>query len=137
MKRTVEQNKLLHTLLGQLRYDAEEKAELVRTYTNGRSASSSELTSTEAKLLIGYLRQQADGSIRKMRSKIINIGKNIGLTTQTGDIDWVRLNVFLTKKFQKKLHELTRAELPKAVTAMKAWRDSKLKKELEGLLNVD
>lgn len=127
--RTLQQNERLHALVGQLRLDKEEKAELVKAFTNGRSYSSKDLTFAEADLLIKYLESQVDGSIKKMRSKIINIAKDIGLT-KGGEVDWERLNNFLIKKFKKPLNQLTRDELPNAVTAMEKWRSSNQKKEL-------
>lgn len=138
MKRTLQQNERLHALIFTLRMDREEKAELVKTFTNGRSTSSKDLTFAEANLLIKYLDNQVVESIKKMRSKIINIARDIGLTVGGQQsavdgqplVDWERLNVFLVKKFKKPLHQLTRDELPNAVTAMEKWRDSNLKKEL-------
>lgn len=127
--RTLQQNERLHALLFALRIDKDEKAELVKTFTNGRAVSSKDLSFMEADLLIKYLDSEVVGSIKKMRSKIINIAKDIGLTKGEA-VDWERLNVFLVKKFKKKLHELRRDELPKAVTAMEKWREGNLKKEL-------
>lgn len=127
--RTPAQNERLHALIGQLRFDKEEKAELVKAFTNGRSTSSKDLTFAEADLLIKYLDNQQNGSIKKMRSKIINIAKDIGLV-KGNELDWERLNKFLIDKFKQPLHQIPKDVLPKAVTAMEKWRDGNLKKEL-------
>lgn len=139
MERTPQQNERLHALIFTLRIDKEEKAELVKAFTNGRSYSSKDLTYAEADLLIKYLDNTVVESIKKMRSKIINIAKDIGLVKphpnppQQGgnvEVDWERLNKFLIGKFKQPLHLIPKDVLPKAVTAMEKWRDGNLKKEL-------
>ena len=125
---------MMYALLGQLRYDADEKAALVYSFSGNRTQKSSELTQVEAAALIKHLQGEVQSSIKKMRSKIINIGKDIGLAkaNEVGvlEFDFAALNVFLVKKFKKQLHFLDRAQLRNAVTAMEAWRESNMKKEL-------
>lgn len=123
MKRTQEQNIKFHALINELRFDKEEKREIVLTFSANRVTSSADLTFQEMDLAIKYLESQKENSLKKMRSKIINIGKDIGLM-KDGLFDFKALNVFLNKKFKKHLHELTREELPKAVTSMEAWKRS-------------
>ena len=126
---------MMYALLGQLRYDADEKAALVYSFSGNRTQKSSELTQVEAAALIKHLQGEVQSSIKKMRSKIINIGKDIGLAkaNEVGvlEFDFAALNVFLVKKFKKQLHFLDRAELRNAVTAMEVWRESCMKKELQ------
>lgn len=128
MKHSIEIHRKLFALLGELRYDKEERAELAKTY-GSETGSTSDLNDAQARLMISYLQSVKGDSIKKMRSKIINIAKDIGLT-KNGEIDWQALNNFLNKKFKKPLHQLTRQELPNAVTAMEKWRDTNMKKEL-------
>lgn len=130
-KRTLEQNVRFHALINELRYDCDEKALLVQEFSGQNSTSSKDLEEGEMRRLIDYLEGQKLGSIKKMRSKIINIAKDIGLLLPDGGVSFERLNVFLEGKFKKKLHQLQRDELPKAITAMEAWRATNMKKELQ------
>jgi hypothetical protein len=137
-QRTLEQNTRFHALVFTLRLTQEEKRNLVREHSNLRTDSSKDLTLAEMQLLIRTLETMVERSITKMRSKIINIAKDVGLNKPPllpgegvgGEVDFARLNVFLEKKFKKKLHQLTRDELRDAVTAMEKWRDSNTKKQL-------
>lgn len=137
MERTKAQNARFHLLLGQRKFDAQDKAELVRMVTGGRTGSSAEMTVAEMQLAIERLADAQVGSIKKMRAKIINIARDIfGLAD--GDVwgqgHYDRLNVFLVDKFKVPLHRLPYEQLRNAVTAMEAWRDwARLKAAKEAL----
>lgn len=128
MKRTNAQNSRFHALIAARKFDKEEKAALVLTYTQGRSDSSADMTYQEMNEAIKHLEGLEMASIRKMRAKIINIAKDIFCVADMMQADWDNLNVFLTKKFKGKLNELDYETLRKAVTAMEKWKKSEDKK---------
>ncbi|WP_338875685.1 hypothetical protein WBJ53_08665 [Spirosoma sp. SC4-14] len=128
MKRTTAQNARFHALLTARKFDKEEKAALVLTYTQGRSESSKDMSKEEMAEAIKHLEGLEMASIRKMRAKIINIAKDIFRVADMMQADWDNLNVFLTKKFKGKLNELDYETLRKAVTAMEKWKQSEDKK---------
>ena len=128
MKRTNAQNTRFHALITERKFDKEEKAALVLTYTQGRSDSSADMTYQEMAEAIKHLEGLEMASIRKMRAKIINIAKDIFCVSDMMQTDWDNLNVFLTKKFKGKLNELNYETLRKAVTAMERWKKSEDKK---------
>lgn len=136
MKRTSAQNLIFHALIKDLRIDKEAKMMLVREFSGGREESSANLTLFEMKNLIKALEEQKLGKLKKMRSKIINIAKDIGLTAPqsprggVSEVDWERLNKFLVSKFKKPLSQLNKEELRNACTALERWRDGQMRKEL-------
>lgn len=137
MIRTKDQNAIFHRLLTLRKFDREDKAELVRTITNGRTTSSSQMTVDEMRVAIKRLQDDQDASLKRMRAKIINIAKDIfGL----GNRDWEQkhydaLNAFLIKTFKVPLHRLTYTQTVDAVTAMEKWRESDMKKMLNSILH--
>ncbi|MGA0555804.1 hypothetical protein ACO2Q8_04070 [Larkinella sp. VNQ87] len=132
--RTNAQNARFHVLLTQRKFDREEKAELVKFYTNGRSTSSSEMTIREMQEAIEHLEGLELASIKRMRSKVIHIAKDIFGVTEMHQEDWDNLNTFLLKTFKKKLNELDYRQLQNAVTAIERWRDSETRKMVKRLL---
>lgn len=138
MTRTVQQNSRFHKLLTLRKFDREDKAELVKVVTGGRTASSAQMTAAEMQLAIDRLQDDQDGSVKRMRAKIIHIARDIfGMSDREvwEQVHYDRLNTFLLKKFHCQLHKLRYEQLVDAVTAMEKWRDSELKKMLNGLLN--
>lgn len=73
MNRTPQQNIRFHTLIRLRRLDKEDKAELVKACTDGRTISSSEMSINEMAKAIEILDDEQTGSIKKMRAKIINV----------------------------------------------------------------
>lgn len=138
MIRTNEQNSIFHKLLALRKFDKEDKAELVKVITGGRSSSSADMTVQEMALAISRLQDDQDASMKRMRAKIINIARDI-FDLKKGDV-WTqdhynRLNVFLKKKFKAELSRLDHEQLRNAVTAIEAWHTSEMKKIVNNLLN--
>jgi hypothetical protein len=120
MKRTLEQNNKLHTLLAKTDQQ-KNKASLVFAFTEGRTESSSEMSIGECNSLIAWLQNLDKPRVDpadKMRKKILSICHDMNWELVSGKIDWDRLNNWL-KKFgylHKGLNEYTMQELPKLVT---------------------
>ena len=137
--RTREQNARFHALLTLRKFDKEDKAELVKVITNGRTDSSADMTYDEMALAIERLDSEQLSSVKRMRAKIIQIARDIfGLkpTDQWGQVHYDNLNTFLLKKFGTRLHKLNYQQLIDAVTAMEAWRDYETKKLVKQALNA-
>lgn len=129
--RTLLQNSRLHLLITQLGISKEQKADMIRNVTKGRTASSAELHKLEAdeliiwlsglakaKLQAKYNNQKIDSPADRMRRKILSICHELNWQDTNGKVDWVRLNNFLLKYgyLSKTLNKYTEAELPKLVT---------------------
>lgn len=138
MIRTNEQNALFHRLIAQRKLDREDKAEFVKLLTNNRTATSKEMTVDEMKLGIERLQDASESSIKKMRAKIYKIARDI-FGIADGDkfeqTHYDAVDKFMVDKFKAKLHRLPYETLPKAVTAMEAWREWRRKKDIENVLN--
>lgn len=135
MKRTLQQNAQLHTLLTRLDLQ-EEKADLVYQHTQGRTTRSSEMLYNECASLIGYLNNMVSRKQRsrfdyndpanRMRRKILSICHEMGWETDSGKIDWPRLNAWLLKYgyLHKGLNDYTAKELPRLVTQFENYLKS-------------
>ena len=125
--RTLQQNSRFHALVGHRKLDKEEKKALCLDVSNGRTDSSSDLTFEEMNQAIKMLDSEVEGSVKKMRTKILNIARDIfGLAPSE---DWTQqhydsLNSFLVSKFKDPLHKLDYRRLVDAVTAVEKWRDT-------------
>jgi len=114
-------NKQLHGLLTQCGLN-EQKAELINSYTGGRSESSKDLNDGEAKQLIYYLSTKANKhgeAANKMRRRIISMAHEMHWHIEgTQKINMERVNGWCTVYgFGKKpLNNYDYNELPKLVT---------------------
>lgn len=122
MIRTLEQNAVLHKLLGELGIEPELKSELVFQYTNGRTERSSQMNVEECQALINHLnhikKEVRPDKEDKMRKKILSICHEMNWKTPQGKIDWDRLNNWMLKYgyLKKRLNEYSFTELPTLVT---------------------
>jgi hypothetical protein len=102
-----------------------QKADLVTSFTKGRSESSKELTNDEAKEMITYLTSITDASdaaSQKMRRRIISMAHEMHWHLPgTQAINMQRLNEWCENFSydKKKLNAYTYNELPKLVTQFK------------------
>jgi hypothetical protein len=125
MVRTLHQNKVLHSLISELKL-TDDKADLVYEATKGRTTSSALLSEGECKHLIEWLntkktqaRINQDDVSNTMRRKILSICHEMQWhDAETNEIDWGGLNNWLLKYgyLHKLLHEYTAQELPKLIT---------------------
>lgn len=129
--RTPAQNKRIHQLIGQLNISAEIKAEMVFSFTENRTGSTSEMSYDEAKYFISYLEQEAkkrelkeNSPENRMRKKVLAICHNLGwyqrneggklvLKNSKPQLDWRRIDGFCIERgpYKKKLQEHTYQEL--------------------------
>lgn len=115
------QNKLLHGLLNKTGL-MQSKASIILGITNGRTESSKDLSFDEARLMINYLKMQADKDAlrsNKMRNKIISMAHEMHWhLSGTQAIDMLRLNTWCERfgYLHKKLNDYSYIELPKLVT---------------------
>lgn len=83
--RTLMQHKMMFALFGELKMDEDSRKDVIRSFSNGRTESSSELYSGEAYNLIECLKKQAGNTTDtrdKQRKAIIAIFKRKGKTVQ-------------------------------------------------------
>lgn len=119
--RTLEQNTRLHKLVAMLKIDADHKAELVDTVSQGRVSSSKDLSMQECELLIRHLQQivnEGDPAPSRMRRKIMSMCHVLGWTDSQGKVDYKRLSGWLNKYgyLHKPLNDYSIKELPALVT---------------------
>ena len=128
-----QQNKMLHALLAHANL-TDQKANLVMSFTSGRTDKSSEMNAIEAKEMIAYLRQQIpdiksnplEAKADKMRKKILSMARELGWTVlMTNDegikqlkADMLRINAWCAKYgyLHKPLNNYTFEELPKLIS---------------------
>lgn len=133
MLRTLEQNKRLHTLLGKLGVEKEQKEELVFGFSGERTISSAELTMQECYSLCNHLQGMiyaSDDRADVMRKKVLSICHEMKWKLESGKIDWEHLNDWLMKYgyLHKSLNEYKEKELPKLVTQFENLLRDYLKK---------
>lgn len=130
MKRTLEQNKRLHTLLTSTGL-SDDKRDLVSAYSTGRTTSSAELTEDECRQLILHLEAIEKEQLKfrqpvapvvdeadKMRKKIIAKAHEMRWEVAGGKADMARINNWCRTKGYglKPLNAYTLAELPRLVS---------------------
>lgn len=124
MLRNKEQNKQLYALLNKLGIDTETRHEIVYTYTQGRTSSSSEMSVTECQAMINDLRQRSpnDTAADQMRKKIISLFIKQGYTLPNGKADMDAINVWSNKygHQHKNLNNYKYNELPILVSQAEA-----------------
>jgi len=69
MKRTAQQNRILHSLLSELSISNENKENMVFSYTGGRTEHSSEMTQAECQAMINELERMA-GKAKERQNKL-------------------------------------------------------------------
>ncbi len=146
MKRTLTQNKHLHKLLNQLNIDKETKASMVEQYTNGRTASSSEMNKNECQNLINalenqkkstkvYVQYQRQHNTFKhgLRRKIFSLMYELDFinSSNTNERKHYVINSWIKKKMNlnKKLNYLTVEELNKLIKQLRTVRRIKEERE--------
>lgn len=126
-------NKRLHALLHMLNL-MEQKADLVRQYTNGRTLSTREMDNVEALALIHALEGDREQRSKAMRGKIIHYLCLLGMTLEDGSPNYDRINGWVQNRTgsrnprKKKLLYLTPAELLAVLTQVEAWYKKELVK---------
>lgn len=114
----------INTIISKSNIDKETKKVIVSGFTNGRSASSADLTQDEAAALIGHLKkpESAGPDKSKMIGKIFYYAHEMGWTKKNskGKIvaDGKRVDDFILQRghIKKKLNEYTYKELTTLVT---------------------
>ncbi len=91
---TTSQNKRLHQLLSMLELK-EMKVTLVSQFTNGRTASSTEMTNVEAQALISSLEAEVKQKCGPMRGKIIHYLCLLGYVNGDAKPDYLRINNYI------------------------------------------
>lgn len=137
MQRLKSQNERFHGLIGKLKFDRDEKKELVREVSAGRATSSKDLTAHEMQRAIDMLSGQFDSRIARMQAKARAIAQDLGiLKTVAGKVDYSALNTFILKTCKKpNLFKLEHDELVVCITALERWRESRTKRMVKEALN--
>lgn len=142
MKRsTISQIAAIHTLLSKQGLK-DDKANIVQSFTAGRTTSTKEMSMDEAAALIGHLKSmdpQDKGSDR-MRNKILSMAHEMGWTLPVaGDplpvkpkVDMDHVNAWCKSHgyLKKKLDDYTYTELPKLVSQFEEVYRSFITKKL-------
>lgn len=123
---------LVHTLLSTNGIkDKDDKADIIRSFTAGRTSSSREMTHVEATALINHLKSldPAERSADRMRKKIISMAHQMQWNSN-GKLDMARINNWCVKfgYLKKKLDAYKYAELPKLVSQFESVYKDCLKK---------
>lgn len=129
--RTQEQNKRFHQLVSQHKIDAETKLEIVKTASDGRCESSSDLSRIEMAKAIKVLEGRSEDQLKRMRAKALNLARSLGLVSgEKPNIDFSKLNIWIAKYYHKAyFYEVTDTEtLSKVITGLENWRNSLNKK---------
>lgn len=132
MQRTSQQNKILHTLLSQLKIDKETKSILVHQFTRERTTYSNEMDMYECQNLINHLRTMLhqkpmqvptkdhlhDEQMDKQRKRLIAKFREMGYNTADNRADMQRINETLTKHWHKTINEFDKPELQKVIAVI-------------------
>lgn len=133
MQRLKSQNERFHGLIGKMKFDRDEKKELVREVSAGRCTSSKDLTAHEMQRAIDILSGKFDSRIAKMQAKARYIAIDLGIVKGN---DYTGLNTFIQAKFKvKSLFQLEYDALRDCITALEKWRDGKTKNMVKNCLN--
>lgn len=122
--RTTEQSNRLHGLLSVLHIDTEQKAWLVEEFTEGRSSSTKDMSTTECQALIDHLAKVAVDTnadrANVMRRKAFAIAHELGWETSDGKVDRNRFDHWMLKYsyLHKGINQYTHNELPKLLTQL-------------------
>lgn len=129
--RDTKQNRLLYMLINQLNIDESTKMDMVSRYTNGRTASSSQMYWHECQNMIGFLKRQgpdSTSSANTMRRKILYYFHQLGWEQENGKVNmedvekWMHAKSYLNKSMNK----YTPAQLPKLVSQVYSMYKSHL-----------
>lgn len=124
MNRTTAQSNRLHGLIGMLGIDPEQKAYLVEQFTEGRSSSSRDMSTTECQALIDHLAKVATDTnadrANVMRRKAFAIAHELGWEDETGNVDRARFDAWMLKYsyLHKAINQYSLNELPKLLSQM-------------------
>lgn len=114
--------KALHSLFGEMNIkDKEDKDDIIKDFTGGRTTSSRELTESEAVNLLAHLKKLGGTANRsdKMKKKIIRLAHEMNWKKEgSAKIDMKRINDWCIRSgyLHKKLDDYKYSELPKLVT---------------------
>lgn len=135
MKRTDAQNKRFHTLLSTLGYGADEKEGVVLKFSDGRVCSSADMTAFEMAKAIKHLEDILNDSMNRMRTKAVNIAREIGVIKQKAGLwDYAPLNQWIEKHYGvRTIFLLNYDELAKAVTGLEQWQAYEKRKKVKQL----
>jgi len=129
-KRTKQQNRDLYFYLNRLSWQLY-KADLVSSYTGGRTEHSSQMTFQECKSLIDYLKRMYNDKRQKQRNTVIHYLALLGYTDYNGHPDYARIDGFIQRignrnPRRKILNYLDYEELNKVVSQVKAMYNKEL-----------
>lgn len=131
MLRNKKQNNQMWAMASELKMDKEIISDLAYQFSNSRTTSSRELTTSEFQSLLNHLTaikagytnkqvkptEQTQSIDNKMRRKILSICHEMNWK-ENNQLDWKRINAFILKSgyLHKALNSYTEAELPTLVT---------------------
>lgn len=118
--RTKAQNSRLHQLLSALGIDSDGKAELVLTYTQGRTGRSSEMLAWECENLNNALQQMVNDQLQPMRRKALSLAHQLGWEHADGRVNMARVDGFCRSRSASKrpLNRMNKDDLRKLVTQL-------------------
>ncbi|MFC0182551.1 hypothetical protein [Pseudarcicella hirudinis] len=125
-KRTSEQNKAFHLLVKERKFDKSKVEKMVLHYSGGVTEHSSELTESQMAALIAELQDGIQKSLNRMRTKINQIARGMGLIQGN---DFSRLNKFVQKTFKvETIFKLPADDLRNCITALERWKQQAAKR---------
>jgi hypothetical protein len=119
---TTFQSRAIHTMLTRLAW-MDEKAALVRSFSNGRTASSKELAFYEAAGLEKHLREEVkklEASLTPQRKKVYWLIGQLGWRDASGGLDFGLLDAFIMAKgvVKRPLRQMTGPELTQTINQL-------------------
>ena len=133
MHRTLEQNKILHKLIGELRIDTEMKANLIYQFTDGRESSSAEMSVDECGSLISYLqgifnqgKNRENTIINKLRWRFFYTLRDKGYLPDLKNDDAMdSLDAMTLKIWHKSASQMNAKDLTSHIGIVKRWKNKK------------
>ena len=145
MKRTQQQNKVLHRLLSRLGISDESKADMVLSFTNGRTERSSEMTMGECQNMIVELEHLLDKSKTRENELKQTLRRNVFKLMY--DLGYLNGNMSNTEKlsvinrwaadmlhYDKDLNYLSIDELRRFINQLQAIRRNKNKQKKKAVM---
>jgi len=133
MKRTARQSKIFYTLLKKLGIDADNKAAMVLSVSNGRTEHSSELSAEEMAILINRLQQlyrqteqyRYDRVLNNTRWRLIYTMRDKGMALPDGTPDYERIHRYTQHYWGKHINKMTLTELNRYIGVVNHWKKLK------------
>lgn len=125
------QNRIFHMLINDLGLDEEQKQEMVLSYTDNRTSSSSQMYWHECQNLINFLNAQKSGKMNvadRKRKRVIAQMRQAGYVLPNGKADMTAIENWVAKMFKHPFNSISSEKLSKVIVAAEKVKDHYLSK---------